>query len=56
MQLNEHSALEKLASLGMDDMPVIAYSPQKCSLTQDWFKQYSALRREFLESLSSLCI
>lgn len=52
MQLNEQSAMERLASLGMDDMPVIAYTPQKCSLTSDWFQKYSALRREFLSSLS----
>ena len=52
MQLNEHSAMEKLSMLGMDDLPVIAYTPQKCSLDNDWFKKYSALRREFLASLT----
>lgn len=52
MQLNEHSAMERLAALGMDDLPVIAYTPQKCSLDKDWFKKYSVLRREFLESLT----
>jgi len=52
MQLNEHSAQERLAALGMDDMPVIEYTPQKCSLSQDWFKKYSVLRHEFLESLT----
>ena len=52
MQLNEHSAMERLAALGMDDMPVIAYSPQKCLLDKDWFKKYSQLRREFLGSLT----
>ena len=51
MQLNEQSALERLAALGMDDMPVIAYTPKKCSLTPDWFKKYSELRREFISSL-----
>lgn len=52
MQLNEHSAIERLTSLGMDDMPVIEYSPKQCTLDADWFKKYSALRREFLSSLS----
>ena len=52
MQLNEHSAQERLSALGMDDMPVIAYSPKKCSLQQDWFKKYSQVRREFLGSLT----
>ena len=52
MQLNEHSALERLATLGLDDMPVIEYQPNRCALDADWFKKYSALRREFLSSLS----
>lgn len=52
MQLNEHSALERLAALGMEDMPVMAYTPTHCSLDADWFKKYSALRREFLASLT----
>lgn len=52
MQLNEHSATERLAQLGMDDMPVIPFEPKKCSLSPDWFKEYSSLRRKFLESLT----
>ena len=52
MQLNEHSAMERLAALGLDDMPILAYTPKNCSLDSDWFKKYSALRREFLSSLS----
>lgn len=52
MQLNEHSALERLAALNMEDMPVIAYTPTKCSLDNDWFKKYSVLRHEFLTSLT----
>ena len=52
MQLNEHSALERLTALGMEDMPVMAYTPTKCSLDNDWFKKYSNLRREFLASLT----
>lgn len=51
MQLNEHSALERLSALGMDDMPVMEYTPKHCSLDSDWFKKYSVLRREFLSSL-----
>lgn len=51
MQLNEHSALERLAVLGLDDMPVMEYTPKQCVLESDWFKKYSALRREFLSSL-----
>jgi len=52
MQLNEHSAMERLASLGMDDLPVMAYTPKKCFLDKDWFQKYSALRREFLGTLT----
>lgn len=51
MQLNEHLALERLAVLGLDDMPVMEYTPKQCVLESDWFKKYSALRREFLSSL-----
>jgi hypothetical protein len=52
MQLNEHSALERLASLGIDDMPVMEFTPKRCPLNPDWFKKYCELRREFLSSLS----
>ena len=52
MQLNEHSALERLSTMGMDDMPVIAYNPTRCSLDQNWFRKYVTLRREFLSSLT----
>ncbi len=52
MQYNQNSAMERLAQMGMDDMPVMEYSPQHCVLDSDWFKKYSMLRREFLASLS----
>ena len=52
MQLNEHRALERLATLGLDDMPVMEYTPKRCVLEPDWFKKYSALRHDFLSSLS----
>ena len=51
MQLNEQRALERLATMGLDDMPVIEYTPKSCALDPDWFKKYSALRHEFLTSL-----
>lgn len=52
MFLNKESAMERLAALGMDDMPVIEYRPTRCSVSPDWFKKYTALRREFLSSLT----
>lgn len=52
MQFNEFTALERLKSLGMDDMPVMEYSPKRCIIDNDWFKKYSALRRDFVSSLT----
>ena len=52
MQLNESSAKQRLIALGMDDMPVMEYSPTFCKLDSDWFTKYSNLRREFLSSLT----
>ena len=53
MQLNRDSAMAKLAAMGMDDMPVIEYMPNRCMIDNDWFQKYSMLRREFLASLKS---
>lgn len=52
MQFTEHSALERLTTLGMDDMPVMEYTPNRCIISNDWFKKYSVLRREFMASLT----
>ncbi len=52
MQFNESSALERLAALGMDDMPVVEYTPNRCIIDKDWFIKYSTMRREFLASLT----
>ena len=52
MQLNQESAIERLAALGMEDMPVMEYKPKRCVIDKDWFKKYSRLRREFLASLA----
>ena len=52
MQLNQDSAMTKLASMGMDDLPVMEFKPQRCVLDNDWFQKYSALRRQFLSSLT----
>ena len=52
MQLNQTSALQRLSNLGLDDMPVMEYTPKACRLDSDWFTKYTSLRREFLASLS----
>ena len=52
MQLSENSAKDKLAAFGMDDMPVVEYTPKHCIIDKDWFNKYYALRRQFLLSLT----
>lgn len=52
MQLNQESAKDRLAALGMDDMPVMEYRPQRCTVDKDWFKKYAIARRDFLASLT----
>ncbi len=52
MQLTKTTAQERLTALGMDDMPVIEYRPNRCVIDSDWFNKYSSLRREFLGSLT----
>lgn len=52
MQYNQQSATERLSNLGMDDLPVMEYTPVRCSLDADWFQKYVSLRRDFLSSLS----
>ena len=52
MQWNQGVAEKRIAELGMDDLPVMEYSPKRCILDNDWFKRYSILRRQFLASLT----
>lgn len=52
MQFNQDSAIARLSSLGMDDMPVMEYTPKHCCVDKDWFKTYSMLRHEFMASLT----
>ena len=52
MQLSENSAIDRLATFGMDDMPVVEYTPKHCIIDKDWFNKYYALRRQFLLSLT----
>ncbi len=44
--------MNRLATLGMEDMPVTEYAPKRCVIDNDWFKRYCVLRREFLASLT----
>ena len=51
MVMTESSAMQRLAALGMDDMPVIEYTPKPTRVAPDWFAQYKKLRRDFMCSL-----
>ena len=52
MQLNEKSALERLATLGMDDMPIVQVRPTPHQIAPDWFKKYHELVRVFTTTLT----
>lgn len=52
MQFNESSAQQRLNALGIDDMPLMEYTPSACKIGADWFKEYSVMRRRFLSSLT----
>lgn len=52
MQFDETRALKRLEDLGMEDIPVIEYTPTKCIVDNTWFQKYVNLRRQFMESLT----
>ncbi len=52
MQLNEKSAEQRLADLGMDDMPVMPVQVRPATVSSDWFPQYKKLCRRFMETLT----
>ena len=52
MQLTEHLAKDMLATLGLEDIPIVEYMPKSCSLDSNWFQKYVKIRREFLTSLT----
>lgn len=52
MKIPESIAMAKLAELGMDDMPLIEYTPKQSKLPTDWFSQYRVLCNKFMESLT----
>ena len=53
MKLSESSAKQRIAELGMDDMPLLEYTPKPKLLPNDWFSRYRELCHAFMESLSS---
>lgn len=52
MEMNETGAMQRLAELGMDDMPVVAYTPHPTRVSPDWFSKYKSAVHEFLSSLT----
>ncbi len=52
MQLTKEAAEQKLSELKMDDLPLINITPQKASLSSDWFIKYKKACHEFALSLT----
>lgn len=52
MHWTKDIAEQKLAALGMDDMPVTCVRPVASVVSPDWFQKYRSLCRSFMESLS----
>lgn len=50
--MNENGAMQRLSDLGMDDMPVVAYTPHHTHVSPDWFQKYKTLVHEFISSLT----
>lgn len=52
MQLTQAAAENRIADLGMDDLPVIPVRPAPHVVAPDWFKKYHDLVHEFTASLT----
>ena len=52
MQMNQATAENRIADLGMDDLPVIQIRPTPHAVASDWFKQYHELVHTFAKSLT----
>ena len=52
MKISETVAISRLAELGMDDMPLVEYTPKSSKLPNDWFARYHKLCHEFMETLT----
>lgn len=51
--MTQTAAEQRLAALGLDDMPVMEFCPRACAVKPDWFEKYRQLRHEFMRSLMS---
>ncbi len=52
MKIAETAAIARISELGMDDMPLIEYTPVPTKLPSDWFTQYRTLCHKFMENLT----
>lgn len=52
MKISETTAIARISELGMDDMPLMEYTPTPSKLPSDWFQQYRVLCHKFMETLS----
>lgn len=55
MQLSQANAENRIADLGMDDLPLEPIRPTPTPIATDWFKKYHELVRTFTTTLSD-CI
>ena len=51
MQLSQTSAEKIMNEMSMDDMPLVAFQPQRTQISADWFARYKAARHSFMQSL-----
>lgn len=52
MKISETNAIARISELGMDDMPLVEYTPVPTKLPADWFTKYRELCHKFMESLT----
>ena len=52
IQLTNDGAMAKLSGMGMNDMPILGYTPRPAQIGPDWFSRYKKLCREFMMSLT----
>ena len=51
MKISETNAIARISEFGMDDMPLVEYTPVPTKLPADWFVKYRELCHKFMESL-----
>lgn len=52
MKISETAAIARISELGMDDMPVMEYTPKAAKLPPNWFQTYHELIHKFMETLT----